>query len=158
VMPGEYRSEGVLQALAAYPLRGARILLPRADVGREILGDELRRAGAEVTEVIAYRTVVADAERDGDPDVYRMLLDRRIDVVTFTSGSAVQNFVKVFGTDAAPDLLKLTAVASIGPVTAEAAERLNIATSIMPSQSTIPALVEAIVEYVAKRQPAVEAT
>ena len=33
-------------------------------------------------------------EREGEPDVYRMLLERRIDVVTFTSASAVRNFVR----------------------------------------------------------------
>ena len=42
-------------------------------------------SGAEVTEVVAYRTVVAEPEREGEPDIYRMLLERRIDVVTFTS-------------------------------------------------------------------------
>ena len=91
-------------------------------------------------------------ERDGEPDVYRMLLDRRIDVVTFASASAVKNFVKVFGEEAAADLLRMTVVASIGPVTAEAAERQNIKTTIMPHQFTIPALVDAIVEYFAREE------
>ena len=50
-----------------------------------------------------------------------MLLERRIDVVTFTSASAVRNFVKVLGAEPAADLLRTTVVASIGPVTAEAA-------------------------------------
>jgi uroporphyrinogen III methyltransferase/synthase len=93
--------------------------------------------------------VLAEAERDGEPDVYRMLLDRRIDVVTFTSASAVKNFVTVFGAEAAADLLNKTLVASIGPVTAEAAEHFQITTSIMPSQYTVAALVDAIVEHFA---------
>ena len=50
-----------------------------------------------------------------------MLLERRIDVVTFTSPSAVLNFVHVLGAEPAADLLNTTLVASIGPVTAEAA-------------------------------------
>ena len=32
--------------------------------------------GADVVEVVAYRTVLGAADRDGDPDIYRMLLDR----------------------------------------------------------------------------------
>jgi uroporphyrinogen III methyltransferase/synthase len=153
LVPPEHRAEAVVEAIVRGPVRGLRVLLPRADIGREHIAEELRRAGAEVTEVIAYRTVVAEAERDGEPDVYRMLLDRSIDVVTFTSASGVKNFVKVFGEEASADLLRMTLVASIGPVTAEAAERLNILTTIMPAQYTIPALVDAIVEYFA-RQPA----
>ena len=74
--------------------RGLRVLLPRADIGREVVADELRKQGADVTEVVAYRTVVAEPEREGEPDIYRMLLERRIDVVTFTSPSAVRNFVE----------------------------------------------------------------
>jgi len=123
--PVESRAEAVVQALREQgSLKGKKFLLPRADIAREVLADELRKAGAEVTEVTAYRTVLAEIEREGDPDIYRMLLEKRIDVVTFTSASTVKNFVKVFGAEQAPDLLRTTTVASIGPVTAEAAEHV----------------------------------
>lgn len=154
LVPTEHRAEGVIDALGPRAIQGTRVLIPRSDIGRELIADELRKAGAEVTEVVAYRTVVAEPDRDGEPDVYRMLLDRRIDVVTFTSASAVKNFVKVFGEEASADLLKMTIVASIGPVTAEAAEHLNIKTSIMPAQYTVPAMVDAIVEYFAQEAAA----
>jgi uroporphyrinogen III methyltransferase/synthase len=150
--PEESRAEAIVQALRVRgELKGKKFLLPRADIAREVLGDELRKAGAEVTEVTAYRTVLAEIEREGDPDIYRMLLEKRIDVVTFTSASTVTNFVQVFGAEQAPDLLRTTAVASIGPVTAEAAEQYGIKTSIMPKEYTTKALVEAIVEHFKKR-------
>ena len=58
-MPAEYRAEAVVEALRATgDLSGKRFLLPRADIARELLADELRKSGAEVTEVIAYRTRV----------------------------------------------------------------------------------------------------
>jgi len=87
-----------------------------------------------------------------------MLLERRIDVVTFTSASAVRNFVKVLGAEPAADLLRTTTVASIGPVTAEAASQCNIQTTIMPATYTLPALVDAIVEYFAKQPKTEEVT
>jgi uroporphyrinogen III methyltransferase/synthase len=154
LMPAEYRAEAMIDALAASgSLDGMRVLVPRADIGREIVGDELRRRGAEVTEVVAYRTVIVDPEREGEPDIYRMLLDRRIDVVTFTSASAVRNLVRVLGIEPAADLLRTTVVASIGPVTAEAAAQYNIHSAIVPSEYTIPALVEAIVDHFAREAP-----
>jgi uroporphyrinogen-III synthase len=94
--------------------------------------------------------VIVDPEREGEPDIYRMLLDRRIDVVTFTSASAVRNLVRVLGIEPAADLLRTTVVASIGPVTAEAAAQYNIHSAIVPSEYTIPALVEAIVDHFAR--------
>ena len=100
----------------------------------------------------AYRTVAVEPERDGEPDIYRMLLERHIDVVTFTSPSAVRSFVHLLGAEPAADLLRATIVASIGPVTADAATQFQIASAIVPATHTIPALVHAIVEYVRTHQ------
>ena len=92
-------------------------------------------------------------ERDSDQDIYRMLLDRQIDAVTFTSASTVQNFARIFGEEQAADLLNTTVVASIGPVTAEAAQQLGIQTTVMPARYTIPYLVDALVEHFGARAP-----
>jgi len=157
--PDEFRAEAVVEALKASAstngdgkdtLRGRRFLLPRADIARDLLADELRAAGAEVTDVAAYRTILAGSDRDSEPDIYRMLLDRQIDAVTFTSASTVKNFVRILGAEQAVDLLRTTVVASIGPVTAEAAQQLDIATHVMPGRYTIPDLVDALVEHFAR--------
>jgi uroporphyrinogen III methyltransferase/synthase len=141
----------VVQGLnATGTLEGTRILLPRADTGREVLAAELRKAGAEVTDVTAYRIVITESERDGEPDIYRLLLDRAIDMVTFTSASTVLSFVNLIGREQAQDLLQQTVVACIGPVTKEAAALLGISTTIMPSEYTIPGLVDAILQHYAE--------
>jgi uroporphyrinogen III methyltransferase/synthase len=148
LVPAESRAEAVVQALVDDgPIEGQAILLPRSDIGREIIGEQLRKRGAAVTEVVAYRTVALDFEREGAPDIYRMLLDREIDVVTFTSPSAVRNFVELLGAEPAADLLRPTVVASIGPVTADAATRFEIHSAVVPRQYTIAALVDAIVRH-----------
>jgi uroporphyrinogen III methyltransferase / synthase len=147
--PAEFRADALVEALkTSGTLAGRRILMPRADIARDRLAEELRGAGAEVTDVVAYRTVAGAAD-SGDYDVYRMLLDRQIDAVTFASASAVRNFVAMLGQDQAADLLQATVVASIGPVTAEAAQQLGITTRVMPARYTIPDLVDALVEYFA---------
>ena len=148
LVPEEFRAEGVISALRKTgSIEGSKVLLPRADIGREVIAEELKKAGAAVTDVTAYRTVLEEVQREGDPDIYGMLLDRKIDVVTFTAGSAVRNFVKVYGEDQAVDLLRTTQVAVIGPVTAQAAEQLGIRVSIQPATYTIPALVDAIAAH-----------
>ncbi|HEY3094035.1 MAG TPA: uroporphyrinogen-III C-methyltransferase [Vicinamibacterales bacterium] len=152
LIPREFRADAVVPSLLALgPMAGVRVLLPRADIGREVIGEQLRDAGAVVTEVIAYRTILEDAQREGDPDIYRMLLDGRIDVSTFTSPSAIRNFAKIHGADQVADLLKNTVVATIGPVTADAARQLGIPVTIQPRTYTIPALVDAIAAYYAPK-------
>ena len=154
LVPPEYRAEAVVEALRATgDLTGKKFLLPRADLAREMLADELRRSGAQITDVIAYRSVPVEADRNNEPDIYRMLLDKKVDVVTFTSASTVRNFVRLYGVEPVADLLQPVAIASIGPVTAEAAQQCGIRTSIMPAEYTIPGLVRAIVEHFEK-QPA----
>jgi uroporphyrinogen III methyltransferase/synthase len=56
----------------------------------------------------------------------------------------------MLGKEQAVDLLSGTVVASIGPVTAEAAQQLDIATQVMPARYTIPDLVDALVEHFSK--------
>jgi uroporphyrinogen III methyltransferase/synthase len=154
VMPDEDRAEGVIAALKATgSLDGQRMLLPRADIAREALPDELRKAGAEVDDIAAYKTVRATWGHEGEPDIYKKLLEGDVDIVTFTSASSVRHFVTNLGEEQAADLLQQVAVASIGPVTAEAAQQLGVTTSIMPGAPyTIPSLVDDIVAHV-RRTP-----
>ena len=158
LVPDEYRAEGVIRAMRGEgDLTGVRVLLPRGDLARDLLPIELRRAGAEVTAVTAYRTVPAGLDGEG-PDILEMLRGRRVDVVTFTSGSSVRNFSRAMGERRAAELLRHVEVACIGPVTAEAANRLDIATTIMPAESTVPALLEAIVDRLGDRRNGEEDT
>jgi uroporphyrinogen III methyltransferase/synthase len=155
-IPDEARAEALVPALLRRsPLQGARVLLPRADIGREVVADQLREAGATVTDVIAYRTVLDETVRDTEGgDVYRRLLEGHIDVVTFTSPSAVRNFVRLFGQEQAADLLTHTVVATIGPVTSEAAARLGIQVTVQPATYSIHAMVDAIAAHMTAHGPA----
>lgn len=153
LVPDEFHAEAIPPAMQRRgPVIGARVLLPHADIGRDVIAERLRSAGAIVTEVIAYRTVLDESSRDDDtPDIYRLLLEDRIDVVTFTSASAVKNFARIFGEDQTADLLRHTAVASIGPLTTQAVAELGVGVSIQPSSYTIAALSDAIAAHFSTR-------
>jgi uroporphyrinogen III methyltransferase/synthase len=146
--PAEHRAEGVSAALAAEcDLRGVRVLLPRADIARPTLPEALRAAGAAVSEVTAYRTV-AVPDWPG-PAARDLLLRGRIDAVTFTSASSVQSAVQSLGPKRAVEVLRPTVVAAIGPVTARAARRLGVETTVMPSTYTTEALARALADHFA---------
>ena len=150
LIPEEFHGEALVAAMAATgSLDGCRVLVPRADIGRDVIVEGLRAAGALVSDVVAYRTVLEDAHQDDGPDVYRMLLDDAIHVVTFTSPSAVRNFATIYGREQAVDLLSRTVVAVIGPVTSEAAIQLGLTVTVQPTVSTIAALVDAIAAHLA---------
>ena len=133
LVPSEFRAEGLLEAFPD-KMVGVRILFPRAEVARELLPEELRRRGATVDIVTVYRTV--KAEHGG---IREILEGETVDCIVFTSPSAIPD-------DLAP-LPGNIAVAVIGPVTREAAQILGLLPIIVPLQSTIPDLVEAIRIY-----------
>lgn len=128
--PKEFRAEGLLESFPNN-LVGVRILFPRAEVARELLPEELRRRGAVVDIVTVYRTLKAHA--GSIPDI---LVAERVDCIVFTSPSTIPENLHSLPTG--------TALAVIGPVTREAAQLLGLKPDIVPVQSTIPALVEAI--------------
>ena len=57
LQPRQAVAESLLEALGDPPTPGARLLLARAEVGRDVLPDGLRSLGWSVDVVAAYRTV-----------------------------------------------------------------------------------------------------
>jgi len=84
----------------------------------------------------------ADVDR-----VKKLFEEKKIAVVTFTSSSTVHNFVEILGQKEYKKLINGVTVACIGPVTAKTAEEYGMRTDIMPSDYTIPALVDAMVDF-----------
>src|SRR5688500_12326702 len=88
-VPDEYLPEAILLGLGKN-LRGKRFLFPQSNLARTVLTDQIHSAGGLVTEVIAYRTIASEPDHS-EVDELRASLD----VVTFTSPSAVRNFVEI---------------------------------------------------------------
>jgi len=145
VIPSEYQAEGLIEAMKAAGVKGQRVLIARAAVAREILPEQLRELGADVQVVTAYRTVLPEVEADRVKD---LLQKQALHVLTFASSSTVSNFSGLFGSR--EEMRRLTSgvvVACIGPVTAKTAAAEGLPVTITAAENTIPALVEAIVQY-----------
>lgn len=144
--PAEYIAEAVALGLGPQ-VKGKRILLPRADIARPVLAEELRRWGAEVVEVAAYKT----AKANGDASKLREWLSQgKIDAVTFTSASTVHSFLEILGGGAAK-LLEKTVVACIGPVTGRAAWEAGLKVAVEAKEYTEEGLIQALLEYFATK-------
>jgi uroporphyrinogen III methyltransferase/synthase len=146
VIPEQFQAEGILDALAARQIRGAKVLIPRALVARELLPEQLRAQGAEVDVVPVYRTILPTVALDR---LVAQLGAGEIDVISFTSSSTVRNFVGLFPSK--DELLRLigeTTVACIGPITAATVREASLTVHVMAAENTIPSLAEAIVRHI----------
>lgn len=149
VMPSEYVAEAVAKALRN-KVNGKRVLLTRAKVARDVIPDELRKAGAVVDVVEAYETAVPP----GSSKRLRALLAdprRRPRVITFTSSSTVKNFFALLGANPEAKSKRNQRCegirfASIGPVTSATLRQMGCEVHIEAKKYTIPGLVHAIVK------------
>jgi len=151
-VPAHFRAEGLGSLLRRGALqrrpsawRGARVLLPRAAVARDVVVVALRGLGARVLVAPVYRTVPA---RSGRAAVLRSLRAGRLDLVTFASSATARHFAAGFALSDRRRLRRVPA-AAIGPVTAAEARRLGFRIVAMPRRATIPDLAQAIARSLA---------
>jgi uroporphyrinogen-III synthase len=146
IVPEQYVAESVVRSLRA-KVKGKRVLLVRAKIARDVIPQELRRAGAHVDVVEAYETVVPKSSRNR---LQRVMKDPRLrpHVVTFTSSSTVRNFVNLLSTpgQAKQRIPQMDGVlmSSIGPVTSATLREFGFPVQIKAKVFTIPGLVSAL--------------
>lgn len=142
LVPDEFVAEALAAALQ--PIAGARVLLPQADLARSLLANTLSAAGAAVTSVVAYRTVTGQ----GGIDLPDALAAGRVDAVTFTSSSTVDNFLGRLSVEGGhPHQLRDVCVACLGPITAQTARAHGLTVAVTPASSTLDGLVAGLAAY-----------
>ena len=138
-IPACYSAENLAREL---PLNlPCRILLPQSDLADSRAAEILRQRGANVTAVVAYRTIAGS----GGADLPAMIAENQIDALTFASPSAVKFFRQRC---AAPQALNLPALC-LGPSTAKAAKDQGFQEVITPPNFSLRAMVIAFSEYFA---------
>jgi len=137
----QFDAEGLVQAIAAEQSPpGRRFFFPCAEGAREVLPERLAALGAMVDRVTAYRTLAPEGRA---ASLRTELLERRLDVLTFTSPSCVENFVSALDAESRVAAERCI-VACIGPVTAEALRKAGMAPDVTAERAGIPDLVAAL--------------
>ena len=133
LIPERFVAESLLEAFPSPSSPGARVLLARAEVARDVLPGGLAERGYAVDVLPVYRTNPATP----DPALVARVVEGRFDAVTFTSSSTVDNFCALV--DPRPDPFPL--VVSIGPVTSVTAAKRGLRVDAEAGEHTIDGLV-----------------
>jgi uroporphyrinogen-III synthase/uroporphyrinogen III methyltransferase/synthase len=141
VVPEHYHSEGVVAALGA-AIVGKKVLLARAKVARDIIPDALTKAGALMTVVDAYQTVLPDGSRE----LLAEALQTGLDAATFTSSSSVRNLAEVAREAGVPFPFPNVPGISIGPVTSATMREQGWPPAGEAKMSDLNGLIQAVVE------------
>ncbi|MDP3716526.1 MAG: uroporphyrinogen-III C-methyltransferase [Acidobacteriota bacterium] len=121
--------------------------------GRRALVMHSKEQPDDVAALLEQQGAAVLLDTDAGIDVYRQLLDRKVDVVTFTSASAVLGFLASVGADQASDLLAHTVVATLGPAAADAVTRANVTPAIQLPGGSLTAFADAIAAHFAPKAP-----
>ena len=143
LMPETFRSE-TLAALLLEHAPGGRILLARADRGRSVLKDELAHLD-NVDQVAVYHNSDAAALPES---VIERIRDGTVDWVTLTSPAITARLHELLPHELRGRLGKEIRLASLSPVTTEAAHSVGWSVAVEAAEYTWEGLVRAIVEQV----------
>lgn len=162
IIPEEFNAEGLIKSFIPpnppltkggteggvdfKPLKGIKILLPRAEKAREVFPEKVKELGGKVDVPVTYRAVKPEMH---GKRLKRFLKEGRISIATFTSAATFNNFREIIGEEA--ELIKGVTIAVIGPVTAKAVEKAGLKVNIMPEKATIEAMVEEIIKWATKK-------
>jgi uroporphyrinogen-III synthase len=127
-------------------LRGQTVFLPRSDRANPDLPQLLRNYGAEVTEVVAYRTVTPV---NLDQDKIAAIVNGEVEAILFFSPTAVEHFVGVVGQEKLRDLQNHLAITAVGPITANALRQLGVDTLLVAEDTTADAVIATLEKHFA---------
>lgn len=146
-IPAKYTSEAMIGEMKKHFLiKGSRFLLPRTDIAPPELIGSLKKAGARVTQVIAYRTVKT-AGTALKKTLRDCLENKKIDAVTFTSASTVKNFFDSLSEDLKARMKRRSVrMVSIGPVTTQTLKTYGFKPWRQAKEHTVRGLVESMIQ------------
>jgi len=139
IVPEQAVAEALVEAIKKDgDVDNLRFLVIRPEQARDVVASRLTEAGAIVDEAIGYRTVPAE-DSEG---ILAEIRTNPPDLVTFTSSSTVENFLRMAGRWP----LGLQA-ASIGPITSNTLRANGVEPLIEAFRHDITGFVEAIVDH-----------
>lgn len=125
-------------------LAGKRVLLPRSDRVDDRLPDALREAGAQVKEVVAYRTL---RPASLDPEILGALRRGEVDVIGFASPSAYHNLEAFIPPAELAALSERVQFATIGSTTTRALREAGVRVAIEATDASAAGLADATAKY-----------
>lgn len=140
LVPDAANSESLVEAIRVQR-PGKRLLLLRADHGRDALPDGLRAAGIPFDEIAVYRHV---DETNWDAAVVDRIVRGQVDWIVLTSPRIVRSLMAHLPDPAKAQLGERTKLASISPLTSAAANEYGLEVAAEAPTASTDALIDAM--------------
>ncbi len=150
LMPKQFNAEGLRDALiqADRKLKGAKVLLARAKVGRDVLPQALKAVGAKVVDLALYQTL---PDKSQARELSQRVLAGHLEAVTFASASAAEQFDAQLSPPARKKAKAELAALCMGPVTRAKALALGYRVESVAEEASISAFIQSIQAWAQSR-------
>lgn len=155
-VPSSFVAENFLDEFPQEDLGTTKILWPRTNVGRTLIADGLRERGAQVDTVEAYTTELPPDAPLVARDLENKIDKGEIDIITLASAQTVKNLAALLTLNKKCDSqrqeyfihrLAGVKIATIGPITSEAARKHLRAPDVEATEFTAAGLVDALKKF-----------
>lgn len=147
LIPNEFVGEDLAEHLKQVLTKDDAVLLPRGQLARKVLVDELVRFGVAVTDVTIYETV---RNKGVERTLKQALYTGNIDFITFTSPSTVRFFVESLQGEPLENLIHDMYICSIGPITTAELKKLQLPIDVEAAPYTIDGMIDKMEQFLQK--------
>jgi uroporphyrinogen-III synthase len=144
-IPTEYVAETFAIEFSSFVKKGTKVFIPKGNLARDHISNELIKLGAEVDEFVVYETYCPEESKEKLAD---LLSNDKLDIIPFTSPSTATHFMKVVEEYGLGNNIRRCIFAAIGPVAKKRAESLGVPIHIVPTVYTVEDMIIKIAEYV----------
>ncbi len=143
-IPPKYVAESFLPSFMEVVDKRESVLILKGDLARDYLFNGLTAAGIHTEESIIYSNrMPAESEQA----LVDSLINKKVDILLFTSPSTVNNFVKIAKKHNLFTSMTDKVIVAIGPVTKKRAEEFGMTVTLCPKQYTIDDMLKELAQY-----------
>jgi uroporphyrinogen-III synthase len=143
LIPENFVAESLLESLLKVVKKDEKVLIPRGNLARNIIQENLRNNGIDVTDLVVYENIV---ESKSKQRLLSAIENQEIDIVTFTSSSTVDNFVQLLEGTNWRKYIDHIIFASIGPITSRTMIKHQLPVHIEPEEYTLHGMLNSIMD------------
>jgi uroporphyrinogen III methyltransferase/synthase len=141
IVPQRAVAEAIYECLSNVLTELDHVLMPKSAIAREYLTEHLSQI-CRVKPIDLYDTVIETLDKER---VLKMLDEKEIDYITFTSSSTVNYFINGIGLENC-EKLKGTKIISIGPITSKKIAEYGLEVYREPEDYTLEEMINCIIK------------
>jgi uroporphyrinogen-III synthase len=143
-VPKSFVAEAFVEEFLSIIKPDEQVLIAKGNLARDVIVTGIRKNGNLCEEIIIYDNVIPEGS---EKELKDCLSKSKIDIITFTSSSAIAHFMNVVNRYRLQEYILDSVIACIGPIAKAKADKYGLKVEICPEVYTIDGMIDAMKTY-----------